>query len=406
MAVCALNRVVNRVNSALNASGGGSLLQPSFLLTFDDLGAGVVDTTADRGGVAATFTRATAAWTKLSSGLWGAVATGIPRYTYLGANTAVGAGGGYFAEGARTTLVTPLASIRDMTDAAWVKGATMTAAKTGIGIDGVTNSCSRLTGGAVSATNTVLQTLVAAGSSRTYSVWLRRVTGTGTINITQDGGVGWTDVTSQLNSASFTRVELNASQANAAFGIQIVTSGDVILADFNQFEAGASASSPIDVAAVTRNADVLSYPTAPWMNAAAGTFFAAFNFPQLSASSVYLDVNDGTTNERIRNEIAATTGLMTVVAVDGGVTVVSAATANAYTVDTNAKAAMAYELNNYGFLMNAGTVVADTSATVPTVTTLQVGNNISGAAQSFGTISRIAYYPRRLPNSVLVGITA
>lgn len=180
---------------------------------------------------------------------------------------------GYLAEGAGTQLVTPTASIRDMTNAAWVKGATMTAALTGTGIDGVANSCTRLTGGAAAGTNTAFQTLVAAATSRTYSCYIKRVTGTGVINITQNGGTGYTDITSQINSSTFTRVSLNASVLNAAFGIQIVTNGDVILVDFNQFESGAFATSPMASAGAARNADVLTYPSAGNISGTVGSAY-------------------------------------------------------------------------------------------------------------------------------------
>lgn len=235
---------------------------PQLGVAFADLGAGVVDLS---GG---TFTRATTAWTKLASGLWAPVASGAPRSHYLGMNTAVGAYNGWLQESARTQLVTPTASIRDMTDASWVK-TTMTAAKTATGIDGAANSCSTLTAAAGNAT--CLQTLVAAASSRTYSCWIRRRTGTGTINITQDGSA-FTDITSQINSLTFTQVQLNASVLNASFGIRIVTNGDAIDVDFNQFEAGSFASTPIDNTG-TRNADVLSYAKGSVLNLAAGAVY-------------------------------------------------------------------------------------------------------------------------------------
>lgn len=248
---------------------------PAFYLPLDDAGAGIVSTTAARSIGGATFTRATVAWTKLSTGLWASVASGSPRSCYIDRTTAATAYGGYFAELVATQLVTPDASIRDMTNGAWTAGATMTVAKTGVGIDGVVNSCSRLTGGAVSATNTIFQTLTAAATSRTYSVWLRRVTGTGTVNITQDGGSSYTDVTSLLTTAHFVQVSLTASQLNAAFGIQVVTSTDEILADFNQFEAGTKATSPMATAGAARNGDLLT--------------FANTNFP-LTAGTMYAQV--------------------------------------------------------------------------------------------------------------------
>ena len=260
------------------AGGGIPEVSVIFNLPLDDAGAGIVNTvpTTSAGSPTPTFTRATVAWTKLSTGLWAQVASGQARSCYLGATTAVGVYGGYFAEGAGTQLVTPDASIRDMTNAAWTKGATMTAAKTATGIDGAANSCTTLTGGAVSATNTAFQTLVAAASSRTYSCWIKRRTGTGTINITQDGGSTYTDITSQINGSTFTRVSLTASVLNAAFGIQVVTNTDAIDVDFNQFEAGAFATSPMATAGAARNLDDLRYSSTGNANLVTGTAYCEF----------------------------------------------------------------------------------------------------------------------------------
>lgn len=271
-------------------SGGGGNAAPP-LITFNlemlDLGAGAVSTvpTFAYGSPTATYTRATVAWTKLASGLWASVASGTARSCYFGATTAVGAYCGYFIEGPATQLTTPDASIRDMTDASWVKGATITAAKTATGIDGAANSCTTLTGGAVSATNTAFQTLTAAASSRTYSVWLKRRTGTGTINITQDGGSTYTDITSQINGSTFTRVSLTASVLNAAFGIQVVTSTDAVDVDFNQFEAGSFATSPMATAGAARAADQLSYTLTNNISGGNGACYVEITGTQSATSS-------------------------------------------------------------------------------------------------------------------------
>ena len=248
----------------------GALFTGGFVgLPFSDSGSGAVDTSGFVSGVA-TFTRATAAACRLSTGLWKLdVATGVARSHYHEFTPGTMTYGGYLAEPAATQLaLLP----RDMTNAAWTKGATITVAQDGTGIDGVANSCTRVTAGAVEATNTVLQTLTAAASSRTYSAWIKRVTGTGTVAITQDG-VAYTDITSQLNTTSFVQVQLNASQLNASFGIRLTTSTDVILVDCNQFEAGAVATTPIP-AAGTRNADVLTYTVAGNADTAVGTAYA------------------------------------------------------------------------------------------------------------------------------------
>lgn len=231
-----------------------------------------------KGSATATFTRNTANnYTKLASGLWGPVAANVARSCYTGANTAVGPYGGYLAEGAGVQLVTPNASIRDMTDASWV-AVNVTPAKTGTGIDGVVNSCSRLTSAAIGGA--IQQTLVAAATSRTYSCWIRRVSGTGTITINQ--GATTSDITAQINSTTYTRVALTASVLNAAFGITFGASGDVIEVDFNQFESGSDATSPMASAGAARNGDVLTYAGAGNIASALGSCYCEYSTTKTS----------------------------------------------------------------------------------------------------------------------------
>lgn len=271
-----LDSIYSSPNKGWGGSGGGVeavFARAAFQLPLNDAGAGIVNIGLNTGGIGTgTFVRASTKWTKLSSGLWASVASGQPCSAYFGMTTAVAPYAGYFPEPAATQLVTPTASIRDMTNAAWTKGATITVAQTGTGIDGVGNSCTRVTGGAVTATNTVLQTLSAAATARTYSCWILRVTGTGAIGIAQDGST-FTDISAQLNSSTFVQVKLTATQLNASFGIQVSTNGDVILVDFNQFEAGTNATSPVDNTG-TRAADNLTFVYAGNANTTQGSAYA------------------------------------------------------------------------------------------------------------------------------------
>ena len=243
----------------------------SFYAPLNDAGAGAANLVLARGTGSATFTRASVATTTLSTGLLGAVGSGVARSLYSPSGIYLG----YFAEGAATQLITPTASIRDMTDASWV-AVTMTAAKTSVGWDGAANSATRLT--ATGAGATILQTLVAAASSRTYSCGIRRVTGTGTIKLVQ-GLTKSADLSASLNSSTYTLVELNASVLNAAYGIEIGTSGDAIDVDFNQFEAGTFATSRIVTAGATRATDVLTFPSSGNISLTVGSVFARFSWP-------------------------------------------------------------------------------------------------------------------------------
>jgi hypothetical protein len=166
---------------------------------------------------------------------------------------------GYYAEPSR---VNNCLWGRDATNAAWTKS-NVTAAKTATGLDNVANSASRLTAAANDAT--LLQLLTAATGTRTTSVWIKRVSGSGTVSLTRNGGTGWTDITSSLVTGTWVPVSLTSDVgANPTVGLKMGTSGDVIDVDCFQDENGAWRTSPIltTTAAVTRNADVLSYASA------------------------------------------------------------------------------------------------------------------------------------------------
>lgn len=206
------------------------------------------------------------------------VSVGVLSSPYHGAGTVSGADGckwfptnkdgsaipsstleGYFAEPQRTNNCL---WGRDLTNVAWTK-TNITAAKTTTGLDNVPNSATRLTAAATDAT--ITQLLTASTGTRTLSAYIKRVSGSGTISLTRNGGIGWTDITSSLVTDSWVLVQMTSDVgANPTVGIKMGTSGDVIDVDCVQDENGAWATSPIltTTAAVTRNGDLLSYASA------------------------------------------------------------------------------------------------------------------------------------------------
>jgi len=67
---------------------------------------------------------------------------------------------------------------------------------------------------------------------------------------------------------------------------------------------------------------------------------------------------------------------------------------------------MAYKANDFAFSNSGGAVQLDTAGTVPTVSQLSIGRRGDGAEALNGHISRLSYWPERLPNEQLTQITA
>ena len=198
-----------------------------------------------------TVTRNTEARRFTSAGLIESVASGIPRLDYYTSGGTAGCPA-LLVEPAGTNLAL---HSRDLTNAVW-SGTNVTTAKNAVGADGVASGATRLT--ATAASGTVLQALSHASQSRVFSAYVRRVTGTGAIQMTTNNGTNWTTVTI---SSLYTQVACAAQTvASGTIGFRMAVSGDVIEVDFTQGEVGPVATSPIvnGAASGSRSADVIS----------------------------------------------------------------------------------------------------------------------------------------------------
>jgi hypothetical protein len=242
---------------------------------------------------------------------------------------------------------------------------------------------------------------------------------TGTVSSTTGGGYLTSSITSVGNgwyrcTATFT------SPASASFsftlgGYPTGATLDVYGAQYTgngtsgtlfygaQLEAGAFATSYIPTVAsqVTRAADsasMIGNNFARWYTQGAGTVFAdtlgGVTFARM------FTISDASISNQIFSEFGTASAQSVYTA---GTFVVQQGTISA---GAN-KVANGYATNNFGVSINGGTALSDTSGNLAaSYTKLDIGQSWNGTVQLNGTIKRIAYYPRRLANTELQGITS
>ncbi len=259
-------------------------------------------------GQSLTFARGSSAWCMKADYTWVERSSGQPRVS-------VGETGqtqlGVMMERATTNLVL---RNRDLSDAAWSKSS-VTCAQTATGVTGVANSASTCT--ATGGSGAVWQTVTASGT-RSTSFFIKRVTGTGTIRATRDGGSNWLDITSSITS-DWKRVQsqscgnearciqvagMTTNVTNPSIGWDFATSGDEIAVDLVQDEGLGWASSPVATtgSSATRNAEELT------LTALAANFsnfsFAATLRPESLTESYGPSLHDGSS----RSDLSTSNG--------------------------------------------------------------------------------------------------
>jgi hypothetical protein len=168
-----------------------------------------------------------------------------PRFDH---DLATGMALGLRVEAAATNVVI---HNRDLTQSSWT-ATNITAALDQIGLDAGANTASSIV--ATAANGTICQTITLASSARFQTAYVKRITGSGVINMSMDGST----YTAIPATSQWSRVSIPSQTiANPTVCFQIVTSGDKIAVDVVQNETGTYATSPIltTTAAVTRAAD-------------------------------------------------------------------------------------------------------------------------------------------------------
>jgi hypothetical protein len=178
-----------------------------------------------------------------------------------------------------------------------------------------------------------------------------------------------------------------------------------------QYELGAFPTSyiPTTSATVTRaadNASMVGSNFSSWYNQSEGTVYCTSDSP-LTTTTAQMNwyINDGNTNNTMFNR-KNPSNLNATAVVSGGVTQGDITSFSAITAYSTVKSAFAYKLNDLAISVNGASVGTDLAATIPTVDRIHLGQNISNGQILNGHIQSIKYYPTRLPNGTLQGLTA
>lgn len=280
----------------------------------------------------------------------------------------------------------------DFSNATWVK-TNCTAAKNATGLNGVASSASTLT--ATGANATCLQAFVHASSTRCGSMYVKRKTGTGTVEMTVDNGTTWTALS--LNSTFKRFFVAQAAVTNGTFGLRIVTSGDEVEVDGCQYEMPTGTSEwqptsyiPTVGSTMSRSADVLI--DAPFAFGTEGTIFfeGSCDFGAGASGNLFY-ASDNTTNNRI-TIMRTTTKVIEADTYSGGVRAAVPTTA-ATTVATKFKLAYGWKLNDFGISLNGGAAVTDVSGAAPiAMTEYATGNSLTGGTELKGHILNLFHY--------------
>lgn len=334
-----------------------------------------------------TFTGGNQSYYRGANGLLIPSVTNTPRIEYDASGNVLG----LLIEGARTNLALHSG---DGTNAAWVKS-NMTNAQTSTGPDGVANSATRLTASAGNAT--ILQTVTSASATRTYSVWLRRITGTGNVDLTVDNGSTWTTKTL---TTSWARYDISqAAVTNPVFGIRIVTDTDAVDFACNQLESAAFPSSyiPTTTGSVARTEDQCTRTFGGEYIKTAGTTFVDVR-PMDVANTYGVFSQDANARHAYIISAPSIRGF-------DGTNAVSAGVAPA--ANTFIKYAHSFDSGGQSVTANGAAVVTGSyDGSWGAATTISVGAVSPGTNPLFGHIRRLDYYPTRLSNAQLQQMTA
>jgi hypothetical protein len=408
----------------LNAGSGAAIARPTFSRDF----AG--EKTLNNGtGPAITFTRASNATFFDASGTLQTASNDTPRFDHSGGSSL-----GLLIEEARTNLLERSA---EFDNAYWSKtsggtgSAPVVTANVGVAPDGTTTAdqidFDRGAGNTSSDRSDIVRSsiTVPATGDYTQSVWLKAATAGDVgkqLAMRNVGGGAYLTVTLTANWVRYARTENTTTTTSRAWSIAnrgTFTADNTVSALVwgAQLEAGAFPTSyiPTTSAAATRAADsAVVTPISSFYNQSEGAIVVQSSYAGAGSSAaipnrVSLQFDDNSVNNRHLLHNRHTNGA-------GGSSTLVGNVAQAQTtidtvevpINTPVFLGMVYKENDIVAAKNGTLSSPDTSASIPTVSRLRIGVAFDGLGPSAflnGHIRKVAYWPKRLTNTLLEQLT-
>jgi hypothetical protein len=237
--------------------------------------------------------------------------------------------------------------------------------------------------------------------------------------MTMNNGTLWTDVTSQINSTGYVRVNVPAATiTDPVFGFRIVTSGDSIAVDFTQIEQRSTVSTPKITTTVTRglgaemhsfNDDGSSYNDGQRL-----IDTTHYNGRPLSQYMEFSGNFDGATIAIVKGGGNLTTSRVQIAAAGTGTlnsSGNSVSTANTVTTGWNNINRITTRTNGGGgsICLNAGAIATNSLVRINTTDAtddhLGIGNRGDGTQGLNGYIRRLTFWRRELTDGEMIELT-
>ncbi len=270
---------------------------------------------------------------------------------------------------------------------------------------GNANTNVRLTAAAGNAT--LLQTITSAQDTYIYGQYMKRVTGTGDIDITLDNGVTWTTKTLTSEWQRFSGTD--AEETNPVFGVRIVTSGDAIDfwgTDVNKDKLFLTSHIPNNAASgtVTRNQDIPTLTDLSFYNQAEGIIYleATGLADGTTSTGVILQIDDGGATTDRQYLWAQTTTKARWTSAHSGGDAGNLSSNVRYDIGVPRKSAVGYKVNDSEYWvagLRSGT--GDQLVSFPpAMDTLRLGHREGGADSWNGHLSDLRIYNDRNAHSL------